>query len=141
MDWSELFLGIIALATLMMALLQLGAIVAVGRLAREAQKTLASVQQDVKPLVSRVSAIADEASKTATIATAQAEKIDQLVTDLTRRIEETSIVVQQAVVTPAREGIAIVAALKAALGAVRGLHGMRPGQSRHAEEEDPLFIG
>jgi hypothetical protein len=138
---SELFLGIIALATLMMALVQLGAIVAAVRLAREAQRTLAAVQQDVRPLVARVSAIADEASKTATIAAAQAQKIDQLVTDVTRRIEQTSIVVQHAVITPAREGLAIVAALKAALGAVRGLHGMRPGQGRHVEEEDPLFIG
>ena len=141
MSLSELFLGIIALATLMMALVQLGAIVAAGRLAREAQRTLAAVQQDVRPLVARVSAIADEASKTATIAAAQAQKIDQLVTDVTRRIEQTSIVVQHAVITPAREGLAIIAALKAALGAVRGLHGMRPVQGRHAEEEDPLFIG
>jgi len=138
---SELFLGIIALATLMMALVQLGAIVAAGRLAREAQRTLAAVQEDVKPLVARVSAIAEEASKTATIAAVQAQKIDQLVTDVTRRIEQTSIVVQHAVITPAREGLAIIAALKAALGAVRGLQGIRAGHGRHVEEEDPLFIG
>jgi hypothetical protein len=138
---SEVFLGLIALGTLGMALIQVGAIVAVGRLARDAQQTLASVQQDVKPLVARVSALADEASKTATIATAQAEKIDRLVTDLTRRIEETSIIVQQAVITPAREGLAIMAAIKAGLGALRGFRDMRSSQSRHAEEEDPLFIG
>ena len=141
MSPSEVFLGLIALGTLVMALIQVGAIVAVGRLARDAQKTLASVQQDVKPLVAKVSALADEASKTATIATAQAEKIDQLVTDLTRRIEETSIIVQQAVITPAREGLAIMAAIKAGLGALRGFREMRTGHSRHAEDEDPLFIG
>jgi hypothetical protein len=138
---SEVFLGIIALATLVMALIQVGAIVAVGRLARDARATLTSLQQDVKPLVARVSAIADEASKTATIATAQAAKIDRLVTDLTRRIDETSVVVQQAVITPAREGLAIVAAIKAGLGALRGFRDMRPAHSRHAEEDDPLFIG
>jgi hypothetical protein len=138
---SEVFLGIIALATLVMACIQVGAIVAVGRFARDAQKTLASVQQDVKPLVAKVSALADEASKTATIATAQAEKIDQLVTDLTRRIDETSVIVQQAVIAPAREGMAILAAIKAGLGALRGFRDMRRGHNRHAEEEDPLFIG
>ena len=95
------------------------------RFARDAQKTLASVQEDVKPLIAKVSALADEATKTATIATAQAEKIDQLVTDLTRRIDETSAVVQQAVITPAREGLAIMAAIRAGLGALRGFRDMR----------------
>lgn len=141
MSLSDVFLGIIALATLVMAFIQVGAIVAVARLARDAQAMLASLQQEVKPLVARVSAIADEASKTATIATAQAAKIDQLVTDLTRRIDETSVVVQQAVITPAREGLAIVAAIRAGLGALRGFRDMRPAQGRHAEDDDPLFIG
>ena len=89
----------------------------------------------------RSSALADEASKTATLATAQAEKIDQLVTDLTRRVDETSTVVQQAIITPAREGMAIIAALKAGFGALRGFRDMRASQARHAEDEDPLFIG
>ena len=141
MSLSEVFLGIIALATLGMAVIQIGAIVAVARFARDAQKALASVQEDVKPLVAQVSALADEATKTATIATAQAEKIDQLVTDLTRRIDETSTVVQQAVITPAREGLAIMAAIRAALAALRGFRDMRANHARHAEEEDPLFIG
>ena len=141
MSLSEVFLGIIALATLGMAVIQIGAIVAVARFARDAQKALASVQEDVKPLVAKVSALADEATKTATIATAQAEKIDQLVTDLTRRIDETSTVVQQAVITPAREGLAIMAAIRAALAALRGFRDMRANQARPAEEEDPLFIG
>jgi hypothetical protein len=138
---SEVFLGIIALATLVMAAIQVGAVMAVLRLARDAQKALGSLQQDVKPLVAKVSRLADEATKTATIATAQAEKIDQLVSDLTRRIDETTTVVQQAVITPAREGLAIMAAIRAGLAALRGFRDMRAAQHRHAEEEDPLFIG
>ena len=34
-------------------------------------------------------------------------------TDLTSRIDETSTLVQQAIITPAREGLAIIAAVKA----------------------------
>ena len=141
MNLSEVFLGIIALATLAMAVLQIGAAVAVGRLARDAQKTFTSVQDDVKPLIAKVSALAEEANHTVGLAKVQAEKIDLLVTTLTRRIDETSVVVQQAVMTPAREGLAILAAVKAGLGALRGFRDMHAGQSRHAEEEDPLFIG
>ena len=147
-DWSGVFLGIIALATLVMALIQVGAIVAALRVARQAQDVLASVQRDVKPLIAKANdlaakanAMAEEASRTVTIATAQAHKVDTLVTDLAKRVDETSVLVQQAIVTPAREGIAIVAAIKAALGAFRGFNDFRGRTGRSADEEDPLFIG
>jgi hypothetical protein len=139
-NWSEIFLGIIAAATLLMALIQVGAIIATARVARQAQQTLTTVQQDIRPLIAKASAIADEASRMATVASAQAEKIDRVVTDLSRRVDETSAIVQQAIVTPAREGIAVIAALKAGLGALRQSH-VRPRHGRTADEEDPLFIG
>ena len=140
MNMSETFLGIIAAATLLMALIQVGAIVAILRVARQAQQSIAEVQRDVRPLIAKATAVADEASRTATIATVQAEKIDRLLTDLAARIDETAGVVQQAIIAPAREGMAIVAALKAGLGALRGFR-ERPRHGRSADEEDPLFIG
>jgi hypothetical protein len=140
-DWSGLFLAIIAVATLAMALIQIGAIIAVLRLAREAQAVIASVQRDVKPLLVRANDIVEEASKTVSLATVQAEKVDKLMTDLTRRVDETSVLVQQAIVRPAREGMAIVSAVKAALGVFRGLGDFRGRQGRGGEEDDPLFIG
>ena len=74
--WTEVFLGIIALATLMMAMMQIGAILAALRLAKQAQEMFTSVQQDVRPLIAKAIGIADEATQTAALATAQAEKID-----------------------------------------------------------------
>ena len=146
-EWAGIFLGIIAVATLVMALIQVGAIIAVLKIAKQAQDVakqaqdvLSSVHRDVKPLLARANEIADEASKTATITTAQAEKVDKMVTDLTRRVDETSTLVQQAIITPAREGIAIVAAIKASLYALRGFGTFR-GRPRHSEEDDALFIG
>lgn len=139
-DWPVVFLGIIAVSTLIMALIQVGAIIATLKLAREAQEALASVKQDVRPLIAKATALADEASRTVALATTQVQKVDRLVTDLAKRVDETSSVVQHAIVTPAREGAAIVAAIKAALGVLRGLGDPgRPG--RHSEDEDPLFIG
>ena len=125
--WSDVFLGVIAAATLVMALIQIGAIIAAVRLARQAQQMIASVQQEVRPLVAKANAIADEASRTVALATAQAQKVDRLMTDLSRRVDETAAVLQEAIITPAREGLAIVAAIKAALGTLRGL---RPGHGR-----------
>jgi hypothetical protein len=139
-DWSTVFLAIIAIATLVMALIQVGAIIAAVRLAKQAQQLITSVQQDVKPLIARANAIAEEASRTVALATAQAQKVDRLVTDLSVRVEQTAGVLQEAIVTPAREGLAIVAAVRAAVGVLRGLREADP-RHRTSEEEDPLFIG
>jgi ribosomal protein L17 len=140
-DWSNVFLAVIAIATLVMALIQVGAIIAALRLAKQAQQLIASVHQDVKPLIARANAIAEEASRTVALATVQAQKVDRLVTDLSVRVEQTAGILQDAIVTPAREGLAIVAAIRASLGALRTLREADPGARRASEEEDPLFIG
>jgi hypothetical protein len=139
-DSSQVFLAIIAAATALMAIVQIGAIVVLARVAVQVRDTVTTIQKDIRPLIARASALAEEASKTATLATAQAQKIDRLVTDLARRVDETSIIIQQAIVAPAREGLAIVAALKAGFGALRGLRDSR-GRAAGVEEEDALFIG
>jgi hypothetical protein len=139
-DWSQVFLGVIAAATALMAIVQIGAIVVLARVAVQVQGILATIQTDVRPLLVRANAIAEEASKTATLATAQAQKIDRLVTDLTRRVDETSAVIQQAILTPAREGMAIIAALKAGFGALKGFRDLR-GRPGGVDDEDALFIG
>ena len=139
-DWSQAFLGVIAVATALMAIMQIGAIVVLAKVATQVRDIVVTLQQDIRPLIARANVIADEATKTATLATAQAQKIDKLVTDLTRRVDETSAVVQQAIIAPAREGMAIVAALKAGLGALRGFKDYR-GRPGRMDDEDPLFIG
>ena len=100
-DWNETFLGIIAAATAVMAVVQIGAMVVLARVAGQVRDLAAIVQKDIRPLLARATAVADEAHKTAALATAQAHKIDRLVTDLTRRVDETSLVIQEAIVTPA----------------------------------------
>lgn len=139
-DWSDLFLGTIAVATLIMALIQIGAMIVATRVARQAQQTLTAVHNEIRPLIARASAVADEASRTVALASTQVQKMDRLLTDLSRRVDETANVVQQAIVTPAREGVALLAAVKAGLAALRGIGDLRRGSSR-SEEEDPLFIG
>ena len=139
-DSSTVWLGVIAVSTAVMALVQIGAIVFLARMALQVRGLVAIIQQDVRPLIARANAIAEEASKTATLATAQAQKIDTLVTDLTRRVDETATMIQQAILTPAREGIALVAALKAGFLALRGFQAVRSRPGR-AEDEDALFIG
>jgi hypothetical protein len=139
-DWSQAFLGVIAVSTALMAVMQIGAIVVLARVAVQVRDIVATLQKDIRPLIGRANQIAEEATRTAALATAQAQKIDRMVTDLTRRVDETSAVVQQAIITPAREGMAIVAALKAGFGALKGMRDMR-GRPGGVDEEDALFIG
>jgi len=139
-DLSGLFLGVIALATLIMASIQIGALVIAVRLGREVKQLASTVQNDLRPLIARATMIADDAARTAALATTQAQKLDRLLTDVSRRVDETSAIIQTAIITPAREGIALVAAVKAGLSALRTL---RPFRSRTGvvEDEDALFIG
>lgn len=153
-EWDNVFLGVIAVATLIMALIQVGAIVVALKMARQAQdavgkaqatlataqQTIVSVHEEIRPLIAKATSIADEASRSAALATAQAQKIDRLVTDLSKRVDDTAAVVQEAVITPAREGMAIMAAVRAGLAVLRGASDWRRRTSR-SEEEDPLFIG
>ena len=137
---GEALLGVIAAAAAIMAIVQVAAVVILTRVATQVRDIASTVQQDLRPLISRANAIADEAHKTATLATAQAQKVDRLVTDLTRRFDETSVVLQEAIITPAREGMALIAGVKAAIGVLKGLRD-RPSRRRRVEEEDALFIG
>ena len=56
------------------------------------------------------------------------------------RVDETSAIVQEAIIVPAREGMALVAALKAGLGVLRTIRFQRRRAGR-VEDEDALFIG
>lgn len=136
-DWNDVWLGIIALATLTMALIQVGLLVAGAILFRRVNALSARVERELQPLMDKVNAIGADAARISALATQQAERADTLFADVTRRVDTTLAVVQNAVVAPAREGMAIMAALRATIGAVR----RKPRQPAGRDEDDPLFIG
>jgi hypothetical protein len=137
---SEAFLGIIAVATLLMALMQVGVVVVMLRVARRVERLANEVHGEVRPLIARAHAIAEDASHAASLAVAQVERLDALMTDVTRRVDDTAAVLQHAIITPAREGMAIIAALKAGFAALRGMRSSSRNSGR-LDEEDALFIG
>ena len=133
--WAEVFLGVIAVATLAMAIVLVGVLVAAGRLARRVGRILDQLEQELKPLFGHLNAIGRDASRAAALATAQVERVDRVFGDLVQRLDETLEGFQAVVDGPVREGRAILSALAAALQAMRG----RPRHAR-SEEEDALFI-
>jgi hypothetical protein len=139
--WAEVFLGVIALATLTMAAIQVGVIVYGITVARRVNQLLTQVEQELKPLAASVNTIARDAARISSLAAGQVERVDRLVTDLTARIEQTASTVQDAILKPLREGAAIMSGVKAVIDVFRELTG-RSGVNRpRKEDEDALFIG
>ena len=136
--WAEIFLGIIAVSTVAMAVVQVGVIVAAGRLARRVDRLADQVEHEIKPLFTHVNAISRDASRAMALATVQVERVDRLFADLAAKIDQTVATLQSNLIAPAREGRALLAAMRAALGAIRGARA-RARQAR-ADDEDALFI-
>jgi hypothetical protein len=141
-DWSAVFLGVIAVSVLVMATLQVGVVVFGLRAARQVSQALGRLEQQTQPVLAHLQAIGADAARTSALAAAQMERADRLFAELTQRIDETTAIVQEAVIVPAREGAAVLAGLRAAVAAIRDLRS--PGPARRSgrfDEEDPLFIG
>ncbi len=141
-DWSLVFLGVIAVATLTMAVIQVGVIVYAGRLKWRMDRLADTVEQDLKPLVGRLKEMSGDAARVSSLAVAQAERVDQLFAEFSQRSDHILSLVQNAVVVPAREGMAVLEGLRAGLAALRSLAERRASQpAGTAEDEEALFIG
>jgi hypothetical protein len=138
--WSEVFLGIIAIATLATAVVQIGVLVAAGMLARRLKRLADQVERDLAPLVTSLNAIGQDAARAAALATAQVERVDKLFADAAQRLDVMMGAIQTAMTAPAREGAALMAGFRAMLDSIRRSMVRPPSRNRAADDEDALFI-
>ncbi len=138
--WRDIFLGVIAVATLAIAIAQIAVIVAAGRAAKRLGDIAEEFQREVRPLVANLNAVGRDAARAAQLATAQVERADRLFADVIGRFEETLNTVQETVAAPAREGRALLTAFRAAFQAIRELRRDGRGRQGRADDEDALFI-
>jgi hypothetical protein len=143
---AELLLGIIAAAVAVMAVVQVSAIITGLRVARRIDAIATDLETSVKPLLANLAAMTADASRAATLAAAQVERIDRVFGELAGRVDQTLAAAQSFLIRPAKEGMAIVAGLKAAIAAIKGIREVtrRRSSARSAsfeEEEESLFIG
>lgn len=138
---SDVFLGVIATAVAVMALIQVAAIVVAMRAARRVGDAVARLENDVRPIVASLKSMSADAARAAHIASEQAQRAEQLISDLTGRVNDTVAAVEATVARPVREAYAMLQGLLGAVAAFRDAPRApaRPGAS--SEEEDPLFIG
>lgn len=136
---AEVFLGLIAVATLAMAVVHVAVLVAAGILARRLGRLADQVEQELKPIFGHLSAISRDAARATSLAATQVERADRLFADAAQRIEHILNTVQNTVAGPAREGRALLSAFRAGIRAIRELRHAR-GRRGQAEDDDALFI-
>jgi hypothetical protein len=138
-DWTTIFLGVIAVATLTTAIVQIGVLLAAGRVAKRAERLMEMMEQEVRPILGHLNAIGNDASRAASLAAAQVERADRAFAMLVDRLEVTLNTLQTTVARPAREAAAVMAGVRTALSFLRDMRANR-ARGRSEDHEDALFI-
>jgi len=139
---STVFLGVIALATVAMAVGQVGMLISLLRLSKRVDAMSVRVEREIGPLAERLTRVAENLQQASNLAAVQVERIARLFAGATKRADQTMSLVQGAVVGPIREGLAVIAAVRGVVGAIRSLRGSRTSRAASKfDDEDPLFIG
>jgi hypothetical protein len=137
---TDVWLGIIAVAVLVMAVIQVAAIVFAMSAARRIGQVADRLEQNLNPVVSNLQTITSEAARMTTLAAAQVERADRMFADLARRAEQVMAAVPT-LLGPAGKGLAFLNGIKAALAAIQELRRSSRRGAAHPDEEDALFIG
>jgi hypothetical protein len=138
-SWAEVFLGVIAVATLATAIMQIAALVGAAVLARRMTHLVEDVERQLHPLFTHIDSIGRDASRASALALAQVERADELLAGFAARVDTTLDQVQTGLRVPGREVRALLTGLRAALLSLRELRadGRRRGRG---DDEDALFI-
>ena len=134
--WATVFLGIIAMATLATAVLQVVLLIAGWQLVRRITALVDNIDRDIRPILANVGAMTKDASRVASLAAAQVEKADQLLTTAIVRVEDLLSNLSNMVMKTMREGNALVAGVRAVMAAIEALRRRR----RRSEDDEALFI-
>jgi len=147
---TDVFLGIIAIAVVTMAVIQVAAAIFAARAARQMgdvvsrfESTVQPILANLPPILANLQAVSADAARASAAATTQVERAGQLLQDLASRVDQTVMTVQESILRPARRGIAFLHSVHAILGAVRSVARGRGKNQRTVavDEEDALFIG
>ena len=143
-DWAVIWLGVIAVSIALMAMIQIGLIIVSLRVARQLSAAADDIRKEIKPLVEKVHRIADDAARATSLASIQIERIDQILSTTTARVDEGLSILRNAIGGPLRQGYAVALAVRAAISAFSRRSDRdtrRPSSAAPRDEEDALFVG
>jgi hypothetical protein len=138
-DSQALSLDVMAVSLVVMAIVQVTVLVVLVVAARKATEAARQIQREVRPLIEKAHQITDDAAQVTALTLKQVERVDQLITSTSARVDATLGVIETAIIQPIQQGTALMAGLRTALEMVRAWRNRDRRESR--EDEDGLFIG
>ena len=127
-------LSVIAAATVVIAVVQIGFFAYGMRVARRINRLTEVVEREIRPTLGRVDTISADTARAVALAVAQVERLDRVLGQLVAGADEAMTAARDSVVEPVRQGGAFLVGLRAALltfrnagGAPDGVSGERAG--------------
>ncbi|MFB3854528.1 MAG: hypothetical protein ACE148_11975 [Vicinamibacterales bacterium] len=139
---ATVFLAIIAVSSLVLALIQVGVLLYAVRLARRMERMRAQIEDGLRPVIAHLETVGTNAAEASRLAVAQAQRADRVFSDLAERAQATMAGVHSAVMAPVRRWRAVMTGVRAGAAAFVEIREEAARARRNrVEEEDPLFIG
>jgi hypothetical protein len=144
--WAVVFLGVIAIASVVQAAFLIGLTLTSRRLGRRVDELQARFEREIGPALAGITRVSRAAAEIADLATLQARRLDLVLADTLEKVEETTAAFQRFVIRPLRPVSGIAAFLR---GLQRGLevYGRLgrssppvPRRRSHVEDDEHLFI-
>jgi hypothetical protein len=144
--WGVIFLGVIALASLVQAVFVIGLTLEGRRLARRLDELQTRLDREIRPGLEQVARIARNFAEVSDLAVLQVRRLDDLVEDTVEKIEEATGVVRRLVLRPlgpVADVLAFLKGLRRGIAVYRQLSGFEPERraaARRYAEDEHLFI-
>jgi hypothetical protein len=146
MDLGLVFLGVIALSSLVQGLFLLGLGWGGLKLMRRVQELQGRVENELRPALASVSRITRSVSEVSAAASVQVERVEALVDHTLARVEETKEQMREALSVPLGGLVEVSALLKGfrrgldVYQRLGGLEAQTRGTTRRYSEDEHLFI-
>jgi hypothetical protein len=133
------FLGVIALSTLVQAILLVGLAVAGRRAERRLTELTERIERDIQPSLTHVARAARNAAEASDLAVIQARRVDTMLAELGERVDEAGRIAQQLVLRPLKplgDIAALIKGVRKGLDVFRRLGGLEAGRRRSTHRSD-----
>ena len=147
--WVVVFLGLIALASLVQAGFLIGLMIGGRRVARRVDALSDRIDREIHPALDNLGRITRNLAEVTDIVTLQARRIDDVLADTIEKIEDTTDTIRRVIVKPLGPLVDIAAFFKgirrglSVYSQLRGLENqgrVRPPRRRQNDEDEHLFI-
>lgn len=146
--WGVVFLGVIALGSLVQTAFLIGLAVQGRRLAQRVAELQDRVERDIRPTLDNLSRVTRNLAEVSDLAVLQVRRFDGLLADTIEKVEETTNMVRKVVLRPLGPLVDLAAFLRGIRRGIEVYHSLRGFERRervaggrsYDEDDEHLFI-